>query len=141
MTPEPAGSHDTRWLSPLVAGLLASLAAALLWLVLAAWRPTVTLHLAPVLVASTGPYVAWTRAEPGRRRATVLAALGAALLAITATLGLSAAGWLAGPTWFATDATREAAVLIGATTSLAVVGAGWARTAPTAAPAVDRDRR
>ncbi|MEX2562773.1 MAG: hypothetical protein WD358_05910 [Nitriliruptoraceae bacterium] len=96
------------------AGLIASLGFALLWGVLAGWRPTVTLHLAPVLVVGAGCYTAWARARSDRCRAVVLASIVGATVAVAATFGLSVVGWLRGPTWFATDAARESYILIGA---------------------------
>lgn len=105
-----------------VAGAGASLVAAAVWVMLSAWRPTVTLHLAPVLVAGVGPYVAWSRHVS--RGGLVVSALRA--VAVLAAASLSSAGWLAGPTWFGADATHEALILT-ASVTVALVGIAAAR--------------
>lgn len=99
-------------LTPIVAGAAASVAATVLWALLAVWRPTVTLHLAPVLVAGIGPYVAWTRSRGRLRRDVVVSGLAGGIIAVLASVALGGAGWLEGPAWFGTAATREAWLLV-----------------------------
>ncbi|MFQ5967811.1 MAG: hypothetical protein ACE5MI_09385 [Acidimicrobiia bacterium] len=69
-----------------------------LWAVLALLRPTVTYHLAPVIVAAAVP---WTFVAEHRRQATqqdrlIMVAVGLAVAAATTTL-LAVAGLLDGP--------------------------------------------
>lgn len=76
-----------------------SVLVAVAWVVLAAWRPTVTFHLAPVFVAAAWP-VGLRGAGP-LRVAPVDAARGAvaaALIALATTMALYAADLLRGPT-------------------------------------------
>lgn len=98
--------------TPIITAAAASVVAAIVWALLAAWRPTVTLHLAPVLVAGIGPYVAWSRSRGRLRRDVIVSALVAGIVAALAVLALGGAGWLEGPTWFGTDATEEAWILV-----------------------------
>lgn len=106
--------------TPVNAGALASLGAAVLWAALAGWRPGVTLHLAPVIVVGIAPYVAWSR-SPGNHRVGVVASavLGGGIAALTVAT-LAAAGWLEGPTWFASDASREALILAATATAVSL---------------------
>jgi len=83
-------------------GLTWTLAVAVVWSLLVAWRPTTTWHLAPLILASAWPWVVGedtTPRDPGARRRILLAG-GAGLAAALALTGvLSSWGRLAGPTW------------------------------------------
>ena len=84
------------------AGLVWTLVVAVVWILLAAWRPTTTWHLAPLLIAAAWPWVVGqdlSASDPTARRGVLIAGAGglAAGSALTATLAL--AGRLEGPTW------------------------------------------
>lgn len=116
MTPETSART-----SGVVLGLLTTVGAAIVWAGLAAWRPTVTLHLAPVIVAASGVYALWSRPEPIAPGAVQLTALlGGGSTAATALL-LDELGWLAGPTWVGRDALTEALWFTAGTTALLFV--------------------
>lgn len=101
---------------------------AALWFVVAAWRPEVTYHLAPLLIAATPPVIMsldTTGSGPAHATRPGLVGAGVAGLAvgIIATAVLSALGWLAGPSLLpvggaATEAVAFAA--IGAPVGLAL---------------------
>lgn len=106
-----------RW-QPAVAALLI----AALWAVLAAFTPTTTFHLAPLLVVAAPPvtYRVFTGTPPTPRRTAALVALGAVIASAT-TAVLAALGLLAGPDLIGGDRpVAETVILI-------VVGAavGW----------------
>jgi hypothetical protein len=69
-----------------------------LWIAVAAWRPEVTYHLAPLLIAAVPP-IAIAIEDPQQvdRRAVVVAGLAGLGLSLAATAVLSALGWLSGP--------------------------------------------
>jgi hypothetical protein len=69
-----------------------------IWILVAAWRPEVTYHLAPLLVAAVPP-IAVTVDEPGHvdRRSLLIAATAGLGLSVAATALLSGLGWLSGP--------------------------------------------
>ena len=104
-----------------------------LWVVVAAWRPETTYHLAPVLVAGAPP-VALALDAPSSRAVNVFGAAGFGLLiALVATAGLSAAGWLAGPSRLpAGGAAVEAVVfsLVGAALGVVAAFVVRSRAAP-----------
>ena len=88
--------------SSVSAGLVWTLAVAVVWILLVAWRPTTTWHLAPLLMAAAWPWVVGqdlSASDPTARRRVLIAgaaglATGSALIAI-----LALAGRLDGPTW------------------------------------------
>jgi hypothetical protein len=84
---------------PIQRGLSYSAGLAVVWLIAAAFRPEVTYHLAPMLVAGALPVaMALDRdAAPGMRALALAAGAGFLLAAIVALL-LAAVGWLEGPT-------------------------------------------
>ncbi len=91
----PPGSAGGR------AALMWTLAATALWILLAAWRPTTTWHLGPLLAAAAAPWVLGQDLLGGDRRAAprlAVAAVAGFLAAAAATSVLSAAGLLRGPT-------------------------------------------
>ena len=101
-----------------------TLAGALLWFLLTAWRPTTTWHLGPVLVAAAAPWVIGQATRAGDRRVVLRLAVAAGaglLVAVTAGAALQAAELLRGPTvlGFPTPWT-EALALAGASAVLAV---------------------
>jgi hypothetical protein len=79
-------------------GALATGAVLVAWVALAAWRPTVTYHLAPMLAAGLWPYLLRTGPLRVSWQDSVRAGLAAAVLTIAVGLALTAAGWLRGPT-------------------------------------------
>jgi hypothetical protein len=112
-------------------GAAASLVAAIAWSVLAAWRPTVTFHLAPVIVAAAWP-VALRRGAALRVAAsdTLRGAVGGAAIAAVATALLAVLDLLRGPTlWGSGPALVEIvpAIVVGA-----VGGHRYARCGATA---------
>ena len=125
-----AGAVQASWFAHLRdrvranAPLLAAVAVTTVWTVLALRHPTVTYHLAPLLVAAAWPGVA--RATRGRATMAVglRAAGGGLLVAVLATAELRALGALRGPALIGGSATTEA--LLGA-----VVGAAWGARALT----------
>ena len=90
--PERIGLADHR------RGALAAAAIAVAWIVLALWRPTVTYHLAPFLVAGAWPF----RLRNGPLRVANVDAMRGALagfgVAVVTGLVLVAAGAMRGPT-------------------------------------------
>jgi uncharacterized protein (DUF427 family)/glutaredoxin len=129
--PAPAGAG---------AAAVWTLAATALWMLLAAWRPTTTWHLGPVLAAAAAPWLIGQELRGGDRRAAPRLAVAAAagfLVAAAATSVLAAAGLLRGPTvpgfprpWM------EPLVLAAVGAAVAVVpGLLRARRTPTAGPA------
>ena len=102
-----------------------TVAAVLLWMLLAAWRPTTTWHLGPVLVAAAAPWLVGQDLRSGDRRALprLATAAGVALLvAATATTALSVTGLLRGPTVLGFPTPEaEALALAGVTAIVAAV--------------------
>ncbi len=88
------------------------------WLVAAAWRPDVTYHLAPVLVVGAPPVLvslddATSDGSAAAMRRIVLAGLGGLVVGFVATVLLSAAGWLNGPSLLPSGgAAAEAVVFV-----------------------------
>lgn len=120
--PTPPGS----WLRPEASGVRASrnaagpvwtLAVAVAWVALVAWRPTTTWHLAPLLVAGTWPWVVGQdlrAGDPTARRRVLGAGAGGLVAGIALTAMLALAGRLEGPTWTgAGTPVGEALVLTG----------------------------
>jgi hypothetical protein len=103
-----------RWAGPLASVVLAGL-----WTALTTWRPSVTYHLAPLLLAAAWPYVA--RAVDGRleRPRAWRAAAGGAAVSLSAAAALWATGHLDGPTLWSESGALAESVLAG------VLGAGW----------------
>lgn len=100
-----------------------SLVFAAIWVVAAALRPELTFHLAPLIVAGAAPVILALEARGVGNSEPPLAAAGllATGLAVAATGGLSAAGWLEGPSLLPTGgAALEAAMF-----ALAGGTAGW----------------
>lgn len=113
------------------AGPLWTLAVAVAWVVLVAWRPTTTWHLAPLLVAAAWPWVVGQdlrASDPTARRRVLVAGaegLGAGI-ALTAMLAL--AGRLQGPTWTGAGTPVGEAVVLTGTGALIATLVGVART-------------
>lgn len=83
-------------------GLIWTLVIAVAWTVLAAWRPTTTWHLAPLILAAAWPWVVGQDTSPGdpsARQRILLAGSGGLGAALALTGVLAAAGRLDGPTW------------------------------------------
>ncbi|MDK3257366.1 hypothetical protein [Blastococcus capsensis] len=100
-----------------------TLAVGLVWVTLAAWRPTTTWHLAPALLAGVAPWVVAQDARAGDRRAVrrvVGAAVTGLVVSVLVTWVLASAGLLRGPTipGFA-DPLVESSILAGAGALLA----------------------
>ncbi|WP_435198491.1 DUF427 domain-containing protein [Janibacter sp. GS2] len=86
-------------------GLLWTLVVAVVWTLLAAWRPTTTWHVAPFVLAAVWPWIAGHTTSPGGRagrRRILLAGGGGLGIAVALTGALSVAGRLDGPTWTGT---------------------------------------
>ncbi len=80
-----------------------TLAAAVLWILVAAWRPTTTWHLAPVLIAAAAPWLVGQELHAGDRRAgrrLAAATIAGFLTAAIITAGLAGVDLLRGPTVF-----------------------------------------
>lgn len=78
--------------------LVVPLVLAALWVVVAAWRPETTYHLAPLLIAGAAPVAAAADVpRHGDVRAIVRAGLLGSSISLATTALLSAAGWLSGP--------------------------------------------
>jgi len=116
--PEVPTTTPQRALLAHIAGPVTSAVIALVWVLLALWRPTTTFHFAPLLVALGWPYS--TRAQLGRPSIPVeatVAVLGGLAVSLGTTVGLVLAGNLEGPTfWESNDAPLESVLmtLIGA---------------------------
>jgi glutaredoxin-like protein len=98
LAPEKIAALST---GPWHAGALFTLAASAGWFALATGSPTTTYHFAPAVVAAAWPV--GRRLRAGRAlplRAAAGAVLGGALLALIATVFVSASGALAGPALF-----------------------------------------
>ncbi len=94
--------------------ILAGVAVALVWVVLAWMRPTTTWHLAPLLVV-LAPLWAAEQVELPRRPTARLAWVAAGtVLALVATVALQIAGMLAGPVLFGSVAWVEATFIVSA---------------------------
>lgn len=112
------------------AGVGWTVAVALVWLLLAVWRPTTTWHLAPVLLAVAWPWVAGQDLRRGDRTAAA-GLLGAGVAGFAATaltaFALDGLGLLRGPTlgWFADPVTE--ALVLGAGAMLLAVAVGLVR--------------
>lgn len=118
-----------------------TLAGSLAWLALAAWRPTTTWHLAPLLVAAAAPWVIGQDLRGGDRgavRRVLQAAVIGLVVSALVTWGLETAGLLRGPTIMGPlDPRTESFLLAGAGAVLAaVVGVARALRTPAAARSV-----
>lgn len=126
--PEPAGPTVRR--PPSVSGLLWTAVVALVWVLLAWWRPTTTWHLAPVLLAAAWPWLMGQDVRAGDRRAiSRIAAAGLAGIAVTvlATLGLAGVGLLRGPVLGGFAEVVTESLVLGALGGALAVAAGLAR--------------
>lgn len=99
---------------------LATLGLVAVWVLAAAWRPTSTYHLAPILIVGVGPMMLW---------GPKMAVLGATAFGTLVALGTSAIlAWLdllRGPSLLPTGgALVESLVFAGATAVVVVVVAG-----------------
>ena len=88
-------SHDRGWhgVRRFVSPALWSIAAAIVWIVLASNNPTLTYHFAPAIVAAAWPLVQ----EASERRDAAVAGVGALAIALGATIALAIADSLRGP--------------------------------------------
>lgn len=108
-----------------------TIALAGLWILVAAWRPEVTYHLAPLLVAAIPPIAVTVGEDPESRLPMILrAGVAGLMLSLAATAILSWLGWLSGPSLLPAGGAAAEAVVF------AFVGA-----AVGAATAVVRTRR
>jgi hypothetical protein len=83
-----------------------------LWVLVAAWRPQVTYHLAPLLIAAVPPIAITINDPAGRSRWTVVAAGSVGLIVgAGATAALSALGWLSGPSLLPTGGAAAEAIV------------------------------
>lgn len=117
------GGDGTR--SILNPGLTWTLVVAVVWSVLAAWRPTTTWHLAPLILGAAWPWIVGQDSAPGDHsaRSRIILSGAAGLSAALALTGvLSASGRLDGPTWKGSSTPVAEALL------LSVVGAAIATT-------------
>ncbi len=113
------------------AGLVLTLVVAVVWILLVAWRPTTTWHLAPLLMAAAWPWVVGqdlSASDPTARRGILIAGAGglAAGSALTAILAL--AGRLDGPTWTGAGTPVGEAFLLTAAGALVATLVGLMRT-------------
>ncbi len=113
------------------AGLVWTLVVAVVWILLVAWRPTTTWHLAPLLMAAAWPWVVGqdlSASNSTARRGVLIAGAGglAAASALTATLAL--AGRLDGPTWTGSGTAVVEAFLLAGAGALAATLVGVMRT-------------
>lgn len=114
------------------AGLLWTLVVAVVWILLVAWRPTTTWHLAPLVMAAAWPWVVGqdlSASDPTSRRAVLIAGAGglAAASALTAILALT--GRLDGPTWTGGGTPVVEAFLLAGAGALVATLVGVMRTA------------
>jgi hypothetical protein len=125
-------------------GVLAPVAAALVWAVLAVRTPTSTFHFAPLVVAVVWPVFGriGDGGPPAGRESLVVGASGG-VIAVIAGLGLQAAGKLEGPTfWSESGAIVE--VLIFAAVGTLYGLRGWitqrfSRTPASVSPSASSD--
>lgn len=129
----PAGSHAAG--RAVRTGVWWTATVAVLWVVLAVWRPTTTWHLAPALLAAAWAWVIGQDSRAGDRTGAVrvaAAALAGFVVTVAVTLGLAAADLLRGPTlWDSADVVAEALVL-GAAAALLTALLGARRAMRTA---------
>ncbi len=84
------------------AGLGWTLVVAVVWILLVAWRPTTTWHLAPLLMAAAWPWVVGqdlSASDPTARRGVLIAGARGLVAGSALTAILAFAGRLEGPTW------------------------------------------
>ncbi len=113
------------------AGPLWTLVVAVAWVVLVAWRPTTTWHLAPLLVAAAWPWVVGQdlrAGDPTARRRVLVAGAGGLGAGIALTAMLALAGRLQGPTWTGAGTPVGEAVVLTGTGALIATLVGVART-------------
>ncbi len=105
--------------------VLWTLAAGLVWVGLAVWRPTTTWHLAPMLLAAAAPWVLAQDLRAGDRRALPRlagAAVAGLIVAVLVSEALARTGFLLGPTLPGFPNPRtESLLLAGAGAVLAVL--------------------
>lgn len=81
------------------AAFVAPAAFGLLWVALARHAPTTTWHIAPALVAASGPvYERITRRQPVPVRRALVVTVEGLVVAFSVTVILTVEGWLRGPT-------------------------------------------
>ena len=112
-------------------GLLWTVALAVVWSLLVAWRPSTTWHLAPLVLAAAWPWVVGQDSSSGdlsaRRR--ILMAGGAGLVAALALTGtLATVGRLDGPTWTGSGTPEAEALLLSVAGALLATTVGLLRT-------------
>ncbi len=114
-----------------------TLAAGLVWVSLAAWRPTTTWHLGPALLAAAAPWVVAQDLRAGDRRALprlAAAAVAGLIVSLLAGGGLAATGLLRGPTLpgFTDPLTESVVFATAGTVFAALVGVRRALRRPPA---------
>ncbi|GAB3668606.1 hypothetical protein GCM10027596_39590 [Nocardioides korecus] len=125
LRPEASGVRSSR-----NAGPLWTLAVAVAWVALVAWRPTTTWHLAPLLVAAAWPWVVGQdlcAGDPTSRRRVLVAGAGGLAAGIALTALLALAGRLQGPTWTGAGTPVGEALLLTGTGALTATLVGVVR--------------
>ena len=97
----------------------ATLSLAVIWIVAAAWRPTNTYHLAPILIVGVGPAML----RSSRRSALRASGVGALVAAVTTAI-LAFLNLLQGPSFLSSGGALAEAVLFTTTTALVLAAAG-----------------
>lgn len=118
----------------------ATIAVALVWLAMVAWRPDTTFHLAPALVTASWAVTArWHAGAALRRGHGAACVTGGALVALIAATVLAAAGRLSGPDLLGGSALIETLLAVAASapfTRWAVSRARGCRASPPTQPPV-----
>lgn len=129
--PAPVRTKALARVSSLDPGLVWTLLVAVAWVVLVAWRPTTTWHLAPLLTAGAWPWVVGQDSsanDPAARRRILVAGAGGLLAAAGLTTALALAGGLAGPTWTGAGTPVAEAFVLTGLGALVAVALGLLRT-------------
>lgn len=114
------------------AGFVWTLVVAVAWVLLVAWRPTTTWHLAPLLMAAAWPWVVGqdlSAGDPRARRRVLMAGAGGLAAGSVLTAMLALAGRLEGPTWTGAGTPVGEAFLLAGAGALVATLVGVMRTA------------
>jgi len=100
-----------------------------LWILVAAWRPEVTYHLAPVLIAGIAPLsLTFDREHAVDRRSILLAGVLGLGISLLTTALLAGLGWLAGPSLLPTGGAAAEAVVFSIFGALIGTAVAWFRS-------------